>query len=68
MTARTFRIPSLAALLAAAAIADDAPKTAAKKMQRPPRPGVEEPGVQSSMTELKPEAVSPCRAFRIGEW
>jgi virginiamycin B lyase len=59
MTLRFVRSISLAAALSAAVLGDEVPKAPPKKMQRPPRPGIKEPGVQSPMTDLKPDAVFP---------
>ncbi|MBL8173031.1 MAG: hypothetical protein JNK48_00090 [Bryobacterales bacterium] len=66
MTKRMIRTMTLAVSLAAACVGEDAPKAAAKKMQRPPRPGVKGPGIQSPMAELKPVAVFPIEG--VPDW
>ncbi|MBL8227395.1 MAG: hypothetical protein JNL98_02920 [Bryobacterales bacterium] len=66
MTTKIFRTVTLAIALAAATDAEDVPKAPTKKMQRPPRPGVKAPGVQSQMTDIKPDAVFPVEG--VPDW
>lgn len=66
MTIRLFRTISLAVALTAASSSEEVPKAPAKKMQRPPRPGVKGPGIQSPMAELKPDAVFPVEG--VPDW
>jgi virginiamycin B lyase len=65
-----FSIMSLAAILFAAASAQDSatttPAPAKKGFKRPPRPGVKTAGVQHPMSELTPKAVFPVEG--VPDW